>query len=592
MHVRSPLASRSVAIGLGLAAIHASCLAPLQAQEARRSSPNSNFSLSLWDAILEEGKSVKRSKVMDYLDHLTNRIGPRLTSSQNLQKACEWARDELRAMGYQNARLEKWGEFPVGFDRGPWSGRVTSPDSMRGELIMNTMAWSAGTQGPLEGQAVLSPTTLDEAQERRDELRGKWLLRDKNLGRTGGRTFNKLRDLLKDYGALGFVYPGLKTRSGKFDKKIVHKNLLMTGGNYRIKWNKLPSFPRIQVRYDQFQKLFAAVEDGQEVKLRFDVRNWFRKGPIPLYNVIAELEGHEKPDEFVVVGGHIDSWDGATGTTDNGTGSSTTLEAARILAAVGAKPRRTIRFMLWSGEEQGLMGSRAWAQRNRKIVRENCQAALVHDGGTNYAGGILGSSAQMPVLRSAFAGFETIDPDFPFAVQEGKQPSYGSDHVSFIMLRAPGFYWQQKGTALYNYGHHTQHDTFDLAVPEYQRQTATIAALGALALANIEERMPAPVGRTRNRRRPAIPSHGLTVDSAMLVTMVDKTGMLVKAGVRAGDILLTFDGKKIEGGRSALRSAFVDFVRKGKESAEVVVKRGSKRIALVLRAAGEASKKK
>lgn len=576
MHARRTLAALPLLLGSTTRLADA-----LPAQSSRRS-PNSRISLSLWDAIVKEGKSVKKSRVMHYLDHLANRIGPRLTSSQNLQKACEWARAELVKMGYQNARIEKWGEFPVGFDRGPWSGRVTAPKSMAGALIMNTMAWSAGTKGPQEGAAVLAPETLEEAEQRKDELRGKWLLRAKGMRRAGGTSFVKLRNFLRDCGAHGWVYPGMQTRDGKFDKSIKHKNLLMTGGNYRIKWNKLPSFPAVRVRWDQFQKLLAAVENGVDLRLRFDVRNWFRKGPVPLYNVVAELEGEQKPEEFVVVGGHIDSWDGATGTTDNGTGSSTTLEAARILAAVGARPRRTIRFMLWSGEEQGLMGSRAWVQRNRRDVRKNCQAALVHDGGTNYAAGILGTKAQVPFLAEAFAGCETIDPDFPFAVQQGRQPSYGSDHVSFIMVGAPGFYWQQKGSSLYNYGHHTQHDTFDLAVPEYQRQTATIAAIGALALANLDERMPAAAGRTRSRQ-PPIATHGLTVDSSMLVTMVDKTGMLAEAGIRAGDVLVSFDGKRLKGGRRALRDAFVDFVREGKPRATVVVKRKGKRVRVVVR---------
>lgn len=531
----------------------------------------------LWDQIVTEGK--QESRVMDFLDHLTNRIGPRLTSSLNLQQACEWAVAELKAMGYANARLEKWGEFPVGFDRGPWSGSITSPKDMTGAIVFCTNAWTAGTKGPQEGPAILAPKSIDQAQVLREQdpnaFEGKWLLRAEGMRRGSASNFRKLEQLLEGYGALGWVYPGRETRPGKLDKDVVHRNLLMTGGSYQMRWPKLPTFPRIQVRWDQFQQMHAAVKDDKDLRLRFDVRNWFRQGPIPLYNVVAELEGLEKPEEFVVVGGHIDSWDGATGTTDNGTGTSTTLEAARILAAVGAKPRRTIRFMLWSGEEQGLMGSRAWVNQNRQDVTKNCQAALVHDGGTNYAAGIVGNATQMPVLREAFAGFDTIDEDFPFSVTEGQQPSYGSDHVAFIMARAPGFYWLQRGKAQYNYGHHTQHDTFDLAVPEYQMQTATVAALGALSLANVEARMPAPANRARRgrARRPALPSTGITINTAMEVMTAEKEGVLIAAGVRAGDKLLSLDGNKLEGGRRALRDAFREFVRSGKSKTEIRVAR-------------------
>ncbi|MCA8971737.1 MAG: M20/M25/M40 family metallo-hydrolase [Planctomycetes bacterium] len=567
------------ALGSGVLARPAIAQAVDAAPESR--APNTLLDANLWNAIVTEGK--EKSKVMAFLDHLVNRIGPRLTSSRNLDAAQEWAVSELKAMGYANARLERWGEFPVGFDRGPASGAITAPDSLRGTLAFCTNAWSAGTKGPQEGRVVLSPEDVEAAEDavraKPDAFRDAWILRRQSLRRSG---VSELADYLEEHGALGFVYSGNETRPGKEDKNELHRNLLMTGGRQQIRWPDLPTFPQIQVRWDQFQELANAVDAGTEVRLRFDIRNWFRQGPIPVYNVVAELEGYEKPHEYVVVGAHIDSWDGATGTTDNGTGTSTTLEAARILAAVGARPRRTIRFMLWSGEEQGLLGSRAWVQKHRQDVVANCQAALVHDGGTNAAVGILGTSAQLPFLERAFAGFDTIDPALPFTVTEGRQPSYGSDHVSFITVGAPAFYWLQKGRARYNYGHHTQHDTFALAVPEYQRQTATVAALGALALANIEERMPPPVGRATSRR-PAIPSTGISVDKDLQVTIASKEGILGSAGVQAGDVLVSLDGETLSGGNRGLRAAFVGLLRSGKERSTVVVRRGGETLSIPLK---------
>ena len=550
---------------------------------------NTVIEADVWQRIVHEGK--EGSKVMAFLDHLVNRIGPRLTSSRNIQNAQEWALAEFKAMGLANARLEQWGEFPVGFDRGPASGAILEPEDLAMPLAFSTNAWTAGTKGPAEGPVIEGPDDVEEAHDRvrknANYYRDAWILMRGSLRRSGTR---ELGGFLADNGAHGFLYSGNETRPGKEDPKELHRNLLMTGGRYQIRWPELPRFPEVQVRWDQFQSLARAVQAQTKVRVVLDIRNWFRQGPVPNYNVIAELEGFEKPHEYVVVGGHIDSWDGATGTTDNGTGTSTTLEAARILTAVGARPRRTIRFMLWSGEEQGLLGSRAWVQKNRQDVVANCQAALVHDGGTNAAVGIIGSSQQLPLLERAFAGFDTIDASFPFTITEGQQPSYGSDHASFITVRAPGFYWLQKGRARYNFGHHTQHDTFALAVPEYQKQTATVAALGALALANIEERMPAPVGRsTTTRPSPAIRSTGISVDADLQVTIASKEVVLGSAGVQAGDRILELDGNKVEGGSAGLRRAFVELLRSGKAASSVVVQRNGEdvRLKLELKAADE-----
>ena len=542
---------------------------------AKPKAPNSVIDPALWSAIIQEGKD--KSQADKILDHLVNRIGPRLSSSDNLQNACEWARDYLKSLGYENARLERWGEFPVGFNRGPWTGEVTAPKGLAGALVCNTMAWSAGTKGKQEGPAIWAPKNLAEAEELGAKLKGCWLVRQTPQRRGFSTGSLKLERYVESQGALGWVYSGNETRRGRKPGNIV-RNVIMTGGNRRIRWDKLPTFPSIQVRWDQFQKLAKALDDDDGLRLAFDIRNYFKKGPIPLYNVVAELEGSEKPEEFVVVSGHLDSWDGATGTTDNGTGSATTLEAARILKAAGAKPRRTIRFCLWTGEEQGLMGSRAWVNKHRADVTKNCQANLNHDGGTNYASGILGDSSQMPLLQRCFAAFETIDPRFPFEVKQGQQPSYGSDHVSFISVGVPGFYWQQSGVSEYRFAHHTQHDTYEAAIPEYQKQTSTVAALGALALANVDERVPGVRARRRGNR--AMFMTGARLNAEGVVTRVSAGSIMARSGLEVGDKIVTFDGNKLPAGNNALRSAFTDMLRAGKTKAVLVVERDGKKVDL------------
>ena len=418
----------------------------------------------------------EESQVMDHLDVLCNRIGPRLTGSDNLTNACEWVRDRFASFGIENARLESWGEFPVGFNRGPWFGRVIQPEPKSLEFM--TMAWSAGTKGAVRGKAVLAPKDkkeLDEAKEK-GTLAGAWVL----LPRPGLRrprpdpAFRRsLRKELEDAKVAGIVAAS-------------SSELLVTGGLHRISWDKLPTLPSVTLLRKQFDELAAWLKDGKTVTLEFDIRNYFKKGPIKLYNVIADIPGSELPDEYVIVGGHIDSWDGATGATDNGTGVATTLEAARILMKAGVKPRRTIRFMLWSGEEQGLLGSAAYVKAHKDLMPK-ISAVLVHDGGTNYLSGIGATEAMLSDFEQVFAPVKELDPKFPFEVRKVAGLSGGgSDHASFLAANVPGFFWRQAGKARYQRTHHTQYDTFDAAIPEYQKHSSLVAAVGAYGIANLD----------------------------------------------------------------------------------------------------------
>ena len=278
----------------------------------------------------------EESQVMDHLDVLVNRIGPRLTGSDNLTNACEWVRDRFKSFGIENARLEAWGEFPVGFNRGPWFGRVIQPEPKSLEFM--TMSWSAGTRGAVRGKAVLAPKNkkeLDLAKETKT-LAGAWVLlpRPGPLASSDQAFRRSLHKALEEAHAAGLVTPS-------------SNDLLVTSGLHRISWDKLPTMPVITLVRKQFDDLANLLKDGKPVTLEFDIRNYFKKGPIKLFNVIADIPGTELPDEYVIIGGHIDSWDGATGTTDNGTGVATTLEAARILMKSGASPGA--RFVSWSG---------------------------------------------------------------------------------------------------------------------------------------------------------------------------------------------------------------------------------------------------
>ncbi|HIC22137.1 MAG TPA: M20/M25/M40 family metallo-hydrolase, partial [Planctomycetes bacterium] len=294
------------------------------------------------------------NNVVDVVDHLVNGIGPRLTGSHQDHLACEWVRDLFVSYGLQNVVMEEAGEFAVAFQRGPWRGQMIAPEKM--DLEFGTPAWSAGTQGVEEGPALMLPADMESIDA--EKMKGAWVMMPSQRGRRdreARQAQREVRESLEEYGIAGWIYP---TRG----------EAITTSGNSRVTWDNLPTTPRVNLRKDQYDVIAEKLAAGEDVTLRIDIRNHFQPGPTKFYNVIGDIVGSEFPDEYVIIGGHIDSWDGATGTTDNGTGSATTIEAARILMAAGATPRRTIRFMLWSGEEQGLLGSRAWVEKNPDVM--------------------------------------------------------------------------------------------------------------------------------------------------------------------------------------------------------------------------------
>jgi hypothetical protein len=348
----------------------------------------------------------------------------------------------------------------------------------------------------------------------------------------------------------------------------------------------LPKLPFVRVRSDCYATLQKHLDDGKDVEVEFDIRNHFRKGPIALYNVLADIVGTEHPDEYVVVGGHLDSWDGATGTTDNGTGTATTIEAARILMAIAAKPKRTIRFMLWSGEEQGLLGSRAWVQKHKDEMPKY-SACLVHDGGTNFLSGIAGMKEMEPQLKTVFEPIFTLSAEMPFTIRhiEAFTP-IGSDHESFTAAGVPGFFWDQKGRANYTHTHHTQYDTFDAAIPEYQMHSSVVIAIGALGIANLPDLLTRENMKVNNRFGGGGAARGgagapggrrlgvlLDEDVGTTITEVTDDGLAKKAGLKAGDVVLRIGSTAIKG-----QGDVRDAITNGPAKTTVTVKRDGKEL--------------
>ena len=429
--------------------------------------------------IAMEGK--ENSYVMTILWQIAYGIGPRLTGSPELAKGQKWAMEQFKSWGLKNVHLEKWGEVPVGSSRGPLQVvRLIGEKPI--DMVFTSPSWSNGTNGLERGEAVLAPTTMEEFNKVKNTLKGKWLVY--KTGRGGGAA-NELSKALDESGILGRIY-------GSSNELVITSGTwTMTdasGKRVNKTYDNHPGLPQVQVRKSDMAEIIARFDAGKKVTMEIGMDNLWQKGPVPQYDVVAEIPGIEKPDEVVIVSGHFDSWNGpgSQGALDNGTGSSTAMEAARILATVGAKPKRTIRFILWSGEEQGLYGSQWYVKAHAKEL-DKISAVLVDDGGTNYQGGYVGIESQKEMLTEAIQMSIRAFPDMPQTItttSNGKMPrGGGSDHAPFNAAYTPGFFTKEVGRSDYNFVHHTQHDRYDKAIPEYLVQSATNHALVSFYLA-------------------------------------------------------------------------------------------------------------
>lgn len=264
-------------------------------------------------------------------------------------------------------------------------------------------------------------------------------------------------------------------------------------------WDELnpddvPSDIEINIRRSDYDFINSNLADGQEIHTRVNLDHRIDRGPIPVYNTIAEIRGTTRPDEVVIVSAHLDSWDGpgSQGTVDNGTGSAVVMEAARLLVEAGARPHRTIKFILWTGEEQGLLGSREYVSRLSEDQRARVSAVFVDDGGTNFQGGLPAADFMVEYLAAATAPingrfYSETDGEYLNVnirpTGDSIRTHGGSDHAPFNRVGIPGFFWDEVGRAEYGYGWHTQNDRLDLAIEEYLVQSSACMAVTAYNLA-------------------------------------------------------------------------------------------------------------
>ena len=464
------------------------------------------------ERIREEG--LERSQIEALARHLTEVIGPRLTGSPGMRKANEWTAATFEEWGLDNVQIEPWGEFGRGWEQQDYKGRILSPFVQ--PLHGQPLAWTGSTDGIVRGPAVVALVEDESDLEGlTGTLGGAFVLIDPpqdvepEFEHRDRRT--SLEDLLEP-GDEAHEAMSPEERRAFFDRMRRRRALTAQVADMAEADGALAIFrissrehgvirggsagsrepgagdglAQVALSREQYNQIVRNVEAGVPVELEVMVLNRFFDEDLQQYNTLAEIPGSDKADEFVMIGAHLDSWHMGSGATDNGAGSVIMMEAMRILKTLDVQPRRTIRIGLWSGEEQGLLGSRAWVANNEGL-HDNISAYLNVDNGTGRLRGIWDQSNDQ-----AIAVFEQIL--WPFrdlgvvAVRHGD--TGGTDHLAFDAVGIPGFNFIQDPIEYGINTHHTELDTFDHLVLEDLEQAAVVVASTAYHLAMREEMMP------------------------------------------------------------------------------------------------------
>lgn len=449
--------------------------------------------------LIDEG--THRSHVPADLRHLTDVIGPRLTGSAGMRRANEWTAAKLAEYGADSVWLDPW-PFGVQWQRGPASMRLLSPHERWVNVV--SWAWAPGTNGPRAGPVVFVDA-LDRADfDRRfgGRLAGAWVMTTKPYPRTypnpdvaDSLRVDSLRRELRERNQRltqpqrSFLaqLPGLLAQAGVAGRIVDGGKdfalMTMSGSP-----DDIAPFPMVVVGNQTFAELHRDIAAGDSVRVEVNVSNTLGRDTLVQWNTIGEIRGSELPNEVVLLGAHLDSWDLGTGATDNAAGSIAVLEAARILGALkahGVRPRRTIRFALFSGEEQGLYGSQYYTLRHAPELPRH-QAVIVLDNGSGriVALPLQGQDRLFDLWTSMMRPLESLG---PIPVRSGRKT--GTDHLAFEPAGVPDFNYDQMSRG-YDYTHHSQVDVFDYTVPGDVVQAATVMAVNAFQLANLDRLLP------------------------------------------------------------------------------------------------------
>ncbi len=473
------------------------------------------------------------SQIMRTLHFLTDVYGPRLTGSPNLKGAQDWVVSETTKWGLKNAHLEPWPFGHPGWLNERLSVHVVSP--IKDALVVEALAWTPGTNGAVTAQTVqiaLPERPTKDVLTRfleasRDKVKGKIVMvgapqvvRVTILPPAKRREDNDVRAQFDPVSPTPQNFGGGGPQ-GPTDPNVLTTNqineqldqfLVTSGAAGRVNdagrehgqirafnnrtFDVTKAVPTVVMRNEDYGRLSRIMADGRTVELELNIVNRTYPEGSTAYNVIAEIPGTDKAQEVVMLGGHVDSWHSATGATDNAIGCATMLEAIRILNAIGVKPRRTIRVALWSGEEQGLLGSQAYVKdhfgmfENPKPEYANFAGYFNIDSGTGRARGmsVFGPPEAAKILREATAGFE--DNGFFGVNPTSSRRRGGTDSTSFNEAGLPGIGVQQDPIEYQTHTWHTNLDTYERIIEDDARKSAMVIAAAVYHLAMRDQPLP------------------------------------------------------------------------------------------------------
>jgi len=471
----------SLASGATLAMLFSLSLHGLASNPAEPASPAQDGTMPALTAIA--GHGMMSSEAYNDLEELSDYIGGRVTGSPQAGQAVEWGMQKMRAMGLENVHAEKW-QISHGWTRGTAEVELVSPIHRR--LTVDSMGWVGSTKAGGE-EAVILPININRLEEEMKDTSswsGKVLMIVRKgpappPGQNAGG-FARFGDFLKKaHEAHAVAVIGGQGGSFAIGMHLTHTGSMGFDTYYEI--------PVISMIAEDQQQLDRFLDQGKSVRLKVNVQNRVSSGPVDSANVVGEIRGSEHPEQVVVVGGHLDSWDLADGATDDGCGVATTLGAAKAIKLSGFKPRRTIRFVLFTGEEQGLLGSLAYTKTHKDEL-PNHVAALVLDNGQGPVvklnlGGRDDLVAAVKKFTDSVKAFGEVDVD--------DNAVFGTDAGPFILAGLPGINMGQDSPE-YKYTHHSAVDTFDKVKPDLLTRDATMMGLTAFWIADRPERLASP----------------------------------------------------------------------------------------------------
>lgn len=478
-------------------------------------------------------EATENSQIMGTIHQLTDVYGPRLTGSPNFRAACDWAINQMKQWGMQNEHLERWNFDHPGWSCDRYSVRVLSP--YRDILDARVIAWTPGTKGIVRTSIVqITPPERPTQEKLSAYLAGvKEKVRDR-IVLVGAHTkvpvqFNPPNKRREDSELITLYDPNnplpptppkvqaspdngpkpLEPRDleQKIDKFLAENGALVkvtdagrTQGQISVfanrSYNAALSLPGIVIRNEDYGRISRILADDVPVEMEIDIQNTIYPDELNSLNAIAEIPGTDKQEQVVLLGAHIDSWHAGTGATDNATGVAVMMEAARILRKLNINPRRTIRVALWGGEEQGLLGSKAYVRdhfgtfESPKREFESLSAYLNLDSGTGRIRGasVFGPPEAAAVLRPVLEAFADMG---VVGVNSIKTRSYGStDSTSFNWAGLPGINFTQDPIDYITHTWHTDLDTYERVLEADLKQCAMVVAATAYHLAMREELLP------------------------------------------------------------------------------------------------------